>query len=250
MRVAALYDIHGNLPALEAVLAEAEADLVVVGGDVAPGPMVGEVLDRLSALDVPVRWVMGNGDREVVEAQGGAPAAGAIAPAKITAWTVDRLDASQLALLASFEQAVQLDVDGLGAVLFCHGSPRSDTEIITQVTPPERLAPMLEGVAADVVVCGHTHHQFDRTVGGRRVVNAGSVGMPYQGEASAFWLVLGPSVEMRRTTYDVSAAVELMRATGMPDVDELMLRESLLQPVTADWVAEYFEQRATSRPDA
>src|SRR5947207_3341436 len=138
MRVAALYDIHGNLPALEAALGDVEADLVVIGGDVAPGPMVGEVLDRLSALDASVRWVMGNGDREVVEGAGG------LAPAELTAWTARRLSDEHRQLLASFEPTVAVDVEGLGAVLFCHGSPRSDTEIVTQVTPPERLAPMLE----------------------------------------------------------------------------------------------------------
>ena len=243
MRVAALYDIHGNLPALEAALGDVEADLVVVGGDVAPGPMVGEVLDRLSALDVPVRWVMGNGDREVVEGAGG------LAPAELTAWTARRLSDEHRQLLASFEPTVAVDVDGLGAVLFCHGSPRSDTEIITQITPPERLAPMLEGVDAGVVVCGHTHHQFDRTVDGVRVINAGSVGMPYQGAAAAFWLSLGPGVELRRTVYDVAAAIERMRATGMPDIDEMMLQESLIEPVSAAWVADYFEQLATSPPD-
>jgi putative phosphoesterase len=242
MRVAALYDIHGNLPALDAVLEELDAELVVVGGDVAPGPMVGDVLDRLAALDVPVRWVMGNGDREVLEGAGG------LAPAELTAWTAQRLSDEQRGLLAAFEPTVELEVEGLGAVLFCHGSPRSDTEIITQITPPERLAPMLDDVAADVVVCGHTHHQFDRVVHGKRVVNAGSVGMPYQGAAAAFWLLLGPDVELRRTDYDVSAAVERMRATGMPDIDELMLRESLLEPVSSQWVAEYFERQATSPP--
>src|SRR5689334_1689846 len=130
MRVAALYDIHGNLPALEAVLGEIGADLVVVGGDVAPGPMVGEVLDRLSALEVPVRWVMGNGDREVLEEAGG------LAPAELTAWTARGLGDGHRELLASFEPTVAVELDGVGGVLFCHGSPRSDTEIITQVTPP------------------------------------------------------------------------------------------------------------------
>jgi putative phosphoesterase len=239
MRVAALYDIHGTLPALEAVLEELDAELVVVGGDVATGPLVGDVLDRLAALDVPVRWVMGNGDREVLEGAGG------LAPAELTAWTAQRLSDEQRGLLASFEPTVEVDVDGLGRVLFCHGSPRSDTEIITQVTPPERLRPMLQGVEGDVVVCGHTHHQFDRMVDGTRVINAGSVGMPYQGEAAAFWLALGLEVELRRTTYDVPAAVEVMRSSGMPDVDELMLRESLLEPISAADVAEYFERQAT-----
>jgi len=244
VRVAALYDIHGNLPALEAVLEEVDADLVVVGGDLAPGAMVGEVLDRLRALDVPVRWVMGNGDREVVEG----PAGGGLAPGDLVAWSVERLSDAQRRFLASFEPTVQVAVDGLGDVLFCHGSPRSDTEIITQVTPPERLAPMLEGVAADVVVCGHTHHQFDRAVDGRRVMNAGSVGLPYQGAAAAFWLALGSGVEMRRTDYDVPAAVELMRASGMPEMEDSIVA-SLVEPVSAAFIAEFFEKQATSRPD-
>jgi diadenosine tetraphosphatase ApaH/serine/threonine PP2A family protein phosphatase len=181
---------------------------------------------------------MGNGDREVIEGAGG------LAPEQLTSWTAQRLSDGQRALLAAFEPTVQVEVDGLGQVLFCHGSPRSDTEIITQVTPPERLRPMLEGVEADVVICGHTHHQFDRTIDSTRVVNAGSVGMPYQGETAAFWLLLGPSVQLRRTDYDVAAAVDRMRATEMPDIDELMLRESLLEPVSAQWVAEFFEQQA------
>jgi putative phosphoesterase len=217
VRVAALYDIHGNLPALEAVLAEVDADVVVVGGDVAPGPMVGECLERLQSLDVPVRWVMGNGDREV-------------------------LDAAQL---AGFEPTVSLDIDGIGPVLFCHGSPRSDTEMITLITPPERLLPMLDEVAEQVVVCGHTHHQFDRTVGGTRVINAGSVGLPYQGDAAAFWLVLGPAVELRRTAYDTAPAVAAFDA-----VPELVdsARASLVEPITAQAIAEFFEQRATIQP--
>jgi diadenosine tetraphosphatase ApaH/serine/threonine PP2A family protein phosphatase len=129
-------------------------------------------------------------------------------------------------------------------VLFCHASPRSDTEMITALTPPARLAPMLSGVAEPLIVCGHTHHQFSLELGGHRVVNAGAVGMPYQGEAAAFWLLLGPDVQLRRTAYDVDAALDAMRAGGAPGVDE-MLRESLIDPVAAEDVARFFEDRAT-----
>ena len=101
-----------------------------------------------------------------------------------------------------------------GGTLFCHGSPRSDEEIITALSPDARLAPMLDGVAEDVVVCGHTHHQFDRRVGGKRIVNAGSVGRPYEDEPAAYWLWLGPEPELRRTDYDIAAAVERLRASG------------------------------------
>ncbi len=130
-------------------------------------------------------------------------------------------------------------------VLFCHGSPRSDTEIITAVSPEERLAPMFEGVAEAVIVCGHTHHQFDRAVLGKRLLNAGSVGMPYEDEAAAYWLLLEDGEpELRRTDYDIPAAVERLRACGFPDIENVLLRESLLEPVGSAFIARHFEDSA------
>ena len=184
MRIAALYDVHGNLPALEAVLAEVEADLVVVGGDVVSGPMPAETLERLRGLDVPVRWVMGNADRLVAAGDRGHPD---------DALAIDALNAAQRAFLRTFEPTVSVD-----GVLFCHGSPHSDEEIITALTPPERLQPMLEGVTERLVVGGHTHHQF--RLG--RYVNAGSVGMPYESEVGAYWLTVEDGEPRhRRTVY-------------------------------------------------
>src|SRR4051812_15210800 len=172
MRIAVLCDIHGNLPALDAVLAEVDlhdVDAIVVGGDVVPGPFMAETADRLRALGDRARFVRGNGDREVVAAfDAGTPPE---EPVRFTAWCAARLDRAQRDFLASFEPVVRLPVDDLGPVLFCHGSPRSDTEVITQITPPERLAPMLAGVEEPVVVCGHTHHQFVLEADGTRVVN-------------------------------------------------------------------------------
>jgi diadenosine tetraphosphatase ApaH/serine/threonine PP2A family protein phosphatase len=156
-------------------------------------------------------------------------------------WATTRIDRAQRDFLAGFEPVVSLDIDGVGPTLFCHGSPRGDEEKITRVTPGARLAPMLDGIAERVVVCGHTHQQFDRRTGEHRVLNAGSVGMPYEGTAAAYWLLLGPDAELRRTDYDVAAAAQVMRAGGMPDVDEVHLRESLLEPADPDWVADYFE---------
>jgi putative phosphoesterase len=243
--VAALYDIHGNLPALEAVLAEVEAaapDLIVVGGDVIAGPLPGETLDRLAALGERVRWVMGNADREVVDAydRGARPEEVEDPIARLDAWCAQRITRAQRDLVASFEPVVRVD-----STLFCHGSPRSDTEIITALSPEARLAPMLTDVAEEIVVCGHTHHQFDRRVLGKRLLNAGSVGMPYEDEAAAYWLLLGPEPELRRTDYDIAAAAERLRASGLPDIDELMLRESLLEPVGSAFIARHFEGRAT-----
>jgi predicted phosphodiesterase len=245
--IAALYDVHGNLPALEAVLADpdfARADAVVVGGDVAAGPMPAEVLDRLAGLDLTVRWVRGNADREVVEAFDRGDTDAAVHPpedpaARADAFTAGRITREQRDLMAAFEDVVHLE-----GALFCHGSPRRDDEIITMLTPPERLAPMLEGVDEALVVCGHTHHQFELPAGSRRVVNAGSVGMPYQGVAGAFWLLVdGGEAEPRRTALDVDAVATALRASGFPDVEDL-IRESLVEPADPTEVASFFEGRA------
>jgi predicted phosphodiesterase len=246
MRVAALYDIHGNLPALDAVLADVArepVDAVVVGGDVAGGPMPAEVLERLAALEIPAHWIEGNGEREMLALEGADPAGLDPYPA-IEAWAVARLDDAQKARLRGLPPTVTLDVDGLGPVLFCHGSPRSDEEFITPFTPDERLAEMLDGVAEATVAGGHTHRQLDRAVNGIRMVNAGSIGMPYEGIAGAFWALLGPRVELRRTDYDVAAAAEAIRATGMPHADETYLRQTLLEPVAPDEVSRFFEDQA------
>jgi len=246
MRVAALYDIHGNLHALDAVLADVAheaVDAVVVGGDVAGGPMPADVLERLAALDVAAHWIEGNGEREMLALEGADPAGLDPYPA-IEAWAVARLDDAQKECLRGLPPTATLDVDGLGRVLFCHGSPRSDEEFITPFTPDERLAEMLAGVEEQTVVGGHTHRQLDRTVGGVRVVNAGSIGMPYEGVAGAFWALLGPGVELRRTDYDVAAAAEAIRATGMPHADETYLGQTLLEPVAPDEVSRFFEGQA------
>jgi predicted phosphodiesterase len=253
MRVAALYDIHGNLPALDAVLGEvagAGVDAYVIGGDVAPGPMTVEVLDRLAALDGPVFYVMGNGDRELVERFDAGPAADeADEPiAQINAWCAARLRPEHRDLLAGFQPQVTLDLDGLGPTLFCHGSPRGDTEIITSLTGEDRLGAMLAGVAEATVLCGHTHRQFDYVRAGKRVINAGAVGMPYEGRRGAFWALLGgPGVELRETGYDVERALERFRATGCPGIEEA-LRASLVEPADPDWVADLFERSSAVKP--
>src|SRR3954462_13338076 len=251
MRIAALYDIHGNLPALEAVLAEVElldVDVIVVGGDVAPGAMTPQTIARLRELGDRARFVIGNGDREVVEAFDADPPPDPEASdplTRILAAEVARLDRADRDFLAAFEPVVRLEADDVGPTLFCHGSPRRDPEVITQGPPPGRLAPMRAAVDEPTVVIGHTHHQFVLEHGGRRVVNAGAVGMPYQGAAAAFWLLRGPEIDLRRTDYEVEGAVATMRAAGPPDIEEGMLAGSLVNPTDADTVARIFEDRAT-----
>jgi predicted phosphodiesterase len=250
MRVAALYDIHGNVPALEAVLADVEragVDRIVVGGDVVPGPLPVETLERLRGLGERAVFVRGNGDRWVVEAFDASAYGADPEPGRRWAvWTAEVIDRRDRDLLASFAGRAVLDVDGLGPTLFCHGSPRDDEEIFTALTPERRWGPALAGVREAVVVCGHTHAQFDRQLGPWRVLNAGSVGLPYEGHGGAYWLLLGPAVEHRRTDYDLDSAIAAMRAGSNPDTDEL-LRESLVTPIDPREVAELFERQADSR---
>jgi putative phosphoesterase len=249
MRIAALYDIHGNLPALEAVLTEVDragVDELVIGGDVAAGALPRETIDALMAIGPRARFVRGNADREIVEAFDAGrdriederdPAA------RAAAFAAARLSQAHRDFLAQFEQTVELKLDGLGSAIFCHGSPRSDTEILTTVTPEERLAEVLRDVTQPLVVCGHTHRQFDRRTEGHRVLNAGSVGMPYEGRAGAYWALLGPDVELRRTDYDLARGLATLRGGGFPDFDE-MVKESLVEPADPDWVADFFERQA------
>ena len=168
---------------LEAVLTEirhANVDQVVVGGDVIPGPMPRETISRLRNLDIPVQFIQGNGEREVLASMRGLDTDSVLEPFRpIMSWTAQQLDSDHERWLASWPATLRVQIHGLGEVLFCHATPRSDTEIFTRLTPEEPLLSVFAGVEAPVVVCGHTHMPFDRTIGNIRVVNAGSVGMPF-----------------------------------------------------------------------
>ena len=242
MRVAAVYDIHGNLPALEAVLADIRrerVDRIVVGGDVVPGPMPRETIDCLRQLDIPVSFIRGNGDREVLARSRGVETGTAPAAFRDSMrWNAAQLRSEDEALIDGWPATLRLDIDPLGAVLFCHATPRNDTDIFTRLTPEDRLLPILAGTDARVVVCGHTHMQFDRTVGGIRVVNAGSVGMPF-GEPGAYWALLGPAVELRHTAYDLAAAAQRIRETEYPQAEDFAARNVLRPPAEADILAAY-----------
>jgi len=217
MRAAVLADIHANLPALDAVLAEpdvAGADVVVLLGDIALGPMPGPTLDRLAGLGDRAVWVHGNCERELITAFDGGEIPGPNGDqARATAALIDRAHRDRL---DGLPLTVTLDIDGLGPTLFCHASPRRDDEMLLVDSPPERWAAALEGVEAGVVVCGHTHMPFDRLMGGRRILNPSSVGMPY-GHPGAGWALLGPDVTLRQTRYDAEAAGAAIRASRYED---------------------------------
>jgi len=240
MRIAALYDIHGNLPALEAALQEIrqiEVDRIVVGGDVVPGPMPREALERLLDLEIPVEYIRGNGESAALAHLAGTdPGTLPEQAREAVRWSAEQLPPEHQQLLASWPETLRLEVPGLGDVLFCHATLRSDTEIFTRLTPEERLLPAFKGLDVAVVVCGHTHRPFDRTIGRIRVVNAGSVGMPF-GEPGAYWLVLGPDVELRRTQYDLTRAAERIRSTQYPQARDFAA-QSVLQPPSEEQMLE------------
>jgi len=216
---AALYDVHGNLPALEAVLAETGgADAVVFGGDLIWGAWPRECLELALSLGDRARFVLGNTDRFVLTATD-----------ESSSWVRERLSGEQLELVRAWPLTLELD-----GVLYCHATPRSDEELVVPVSSEERWAEVLEGVEERVVVCGHTHIQFDEVHAGRRVVNPGSVGNPTD-RATAWWALIGPEIELRTTDYDTVATAAAMRATGFPRTDfadeliEVWTRESVYE---------------------
>jgi predicted phosphodiesterase len=214
MRVAVLSDVHGHLPALDAVLTEvdqARVDHIVLTGDVAAGPMPVPVLDRLLALGDRAAWMRGNGDRELVTVP-----ADPVDP--MVPWAAAQLTADHRAHLASLPLTVTLDVDGLGPTLFCHATPRDDEEAVLVDAPPDRWAEVLAGRPEQAVVLGHTHMPFVRLADRRLIVNPGSVGMPY-GRPGAHWAVLGPGVDLRVTRYDVAAACATLARCGYPGIE-------------------------------
>jgi putative phosphoesterase len=221
--LAVLSDIHGVLPALDAVLREPDvraADRIVLTGDIAAGPQPIEVLDRLLGLGDRVVWVRGNADRELVTlARGG----GADIPDPIAPWAAARLRPDLVEWLDHLPHPVVLSVAGFGDIVCCHGTPRDDEEVVLADTRLDRWAEVLADLPDSVttVVCGHTHMPFSRLAHGRQIVNPGSVGMPY-GRSGAHWALLADGVvALRRTEFDIaSACAEITAASSYPDVAE------------------------------
>lgn len=247
-RVAALYDIHGNLPALRAVLRDVEqagADLIVFGGDLAWGPWPVETVDAIRSVEEAL-VIRGNADRETGgrfdESRGLAPEV-----AEVTVWAADLLGDERCRWLRELRETATVEIEGLGSTLFCHGSPRSDEESLTSLSSETRLTDVLKNVSDPFVVCGHTHIQFDRMVGNVRLINAGSVGLAYERAPGACWALLDgkEGVSLRRTAYDTAGAAEAMRVTACPHVDE-MFATNIEHPPDPEEVAAHFERMATA----
>jgi predicted phosphodiesterase len=219
-RLAVLSDVHGVLPALEAVLAEPEvaaADRIVLTGDITAGPQPAEVLDLLREQGDRVLWISGNADRELVEYRRGERAE---IPDPIGPYAARALRPDQVDFLAALPRTRTLRVRGLGPVLFCHATPRDDEELVLVDSRPARWTEVFAGLPPGIgtVVCGHTHMPYVRLAHGRLVVNPGSVGMPY-GRPGAHWCLLGPGTDLRVTPYDIPAAVaRLTRECAYPDI--------------------------------
>ena len=231
-KVAVIADVHGNAPAFSAVLEEIDrerVDLIVSCGDLTWGPLPRETYEL--ARDLEARFVRGNADRAVLERMDDTERA---------QWIQARHTDEMRDFLSTFEDNVVVDVEGIGPVRFCHGSPRSDEECVTPETPVERVREFSAGIDERVVVTAHIHIQFDREVAGIRSVNAGSVGLPYEGRPGAYWAVLGPDVDLRRTECDVEAAVERYRASGQPDLEQIV--EMTLTPPESREVIDHAEK--------
>jgi predicted phosphodiesterase len=244
-RLAALYDIHGNLPALEAVIQdvrEARVDRIVVGGDVVVGPMTRETLECLLQLDIPTEFIQGNAEVAVLTEMAGTPTPFPDQIRQTVIWDAEQLRDYQ-AVLTGWPKTLRRSVPALGheerrqgvpadSVLFCHATPRDENEIFLRTTSEDVLRPIFDTVNAALVVCGHTHIQFDRMVGRTRVVNAGSVGMPFQAPG-AYWLLLDDDVQLRRTAYDLDSAARRIRATRYPQAEQFAANNVLRPPTEA-----------------
>jgi len=242
-RVAVISDVHGNAVALAAVLEElgSAADLVVFGGDLTWGSLPDETRALVEQLPFPWVLVRGNGDRALIRSVAELEAGVSAERTERELWMARNHSPATVAVLATAVEQTVVDVEGLGPVRFCHGSPRSDEECVTSETPADRVQAFSVGVDERVIVSAHTHVQFDRTVAGIRSVNPGSVGLPYEGRPGAYWALLGPDVEPRRTGYDVEDAARRYLATDDP-ARELMAQSLRSPPTRSEAIADAEER--------
>jgi putative phosphoesterase len=222
-KVAAIYDIHGNVVALEAVLNEIhnrDVDIIVVGGDLAWGPNPFQVMDKLMSINENICFIRGNADREVAFKygldEGLEPAI-----AEINMWCADQLLEEHINFLKKLPISISLQLEKFGEILFVHGSPRSDEESIRIDTPDSEVIEMIKDVSPEIIVCGHTHVQFDRVAQRKRIINPGSVGLPSKAKG-ACWAIIGEDVEFIETQYDIDKAANFIRESGVPYAEEFV----------------------------
>jgi putative phosphoesterase len=238
-RVAVLGDVHGNVVALATVLDELrreDVDLVVWTGDLSWGWEPSATIQLVRSVELPARYVRGNAERALLELRDGRIEV----PTETERWMLAQHTSADLTFVESFEHSHSVEITALGKTLFCHGSPRSDEELLTAGTPDERILGAASEIDARVLVTGHTHAQYDRRVGELRAANPGSLGMPYEGIPGAYWAILGPDIEHRRTEYDLEEAISRLRASGFPDAERVV--EILAEPPTPAQMIEHAEQ--------
>jgi predicted phosphodiesterase len=227
LRVAALYDVHGNLHALEAVLLEVDADVVLFGGDLVSGPFPAKTLELARSVE-NAEFVLGNADLltkylprpEWEESR---------------RWVESQFDTAEVEWLAKLPFSWSAD-----DTLYVHANPVDVDAIVTERTPDERVRELLRDVRESRVVTGHVHMQFERTVDDKRWVGVGSVGMPYADRPGAYWgLVTPDGVEFRRTDYDLERTAAAIRASGYPAAEELAAENILRCPTAEEALAAF-----------
>lgn len=236
--IAALYDIHGNIDALKAVLSDLEAeaiDLIVIGGDIAWGAFPAEAVALIQSLGERAKVIRGNADREVLSP---APSEEPDWIDEVNVWCLEQLTPQQRTFLDSLPLTESVTTS-FGEALFCHATPTSDEEIFTAITPEGDVRALLGDAQQELIMCGHTHSQFDRRVGQHRVINAGSVGMPYEDQPGAYWAIIGDEVEFRRSEYDYAAAAERTLMSDCPHGETFA--NGIISPPAKDEATKRFE---------
>lgn len=236
MRIAALYDIHANLPATEATLhacREAGASAIVIGGDIAAGPLPADTLDILMALGTWAIPIQGRFDRDLVAAydlrmQGKKQELLAYSP--LVQWASGRITGAHRDFLDKLPDHVVLSADELGDICFCHDVLAKGAAYVTSQTPEEELKELVSSLAQQIVVVGGAHVSFTRRVGDHTIVGPGSVGMPYEDEPGAYWALIGPEVELRHTAYDLRHAASRIAHSGMPNAHQFADKYVLASP--------------------
>jgi predicted phosphodiesterase len=241
--LACLADVHCNTAALDAVLAAPEfqtADAVVFMGCLTTGPDPLGVLERCLSLDKPALFIAGNGERAVLEV-----AQGRVIPEWAAGeWLVERHGTEGLDTIRGWPETIVCEVRGVGAIRVCHGSPRSDIELLTPGTSEERIAEATSMVPERTIAHGHTHLQYQRAAAGRQIIAPGSVGLPYTtGPFGARWAMLGPDVRLLTTGYELAEAERRIEPIGYPNATYL---PTLRNPPTPDEIIADAEARLFS----